>query len=172
MKNILWILIFSYLTINNSVVQLIRSNVQLRTSKKVYKYTHLTALLSIIVPVIIFSYHIEPLINNESKNYTYIIGTLGLLYAFLLYDEISKKTIVKNGDFNPPKSVYKNKKRRLNLLLTTLLIYVGFNALYYYLTKQIHINLIIPSSLGFIFLLISYIRYNSCVYNFPISWNV
>ena len=168
MENILWGLLISYLILNNSIVQLIRSNVQLRTSKRLYKYTHLIALLSIIVPVVIFPYHIKPL----SKNYTYIIGTLGLLYGIILYDEISKKTIVKNGDFNPPNPVYRNKKRRLNLLLTTIFLYGAFNGLYYYLTKQIHINLIIPVVFGFLFLLVSYIRYNSCVYNFPISWNV
>lgn len=172
MENILWGLLIIYLILNNSIVQLIRSNVQLRTSKKVYKYAHLIALITIIVPVVIFSYHIEPLINNQSKNYTYIIGTLSLLYGIILYDEISKKTIIKNGDFNPPNSVYKNKKRRLNLLLTTIFMYGAFNGLYYYLTKQIHVNLIIPVVLGFLFLLVSYIRYNSCVYNFPISWNV
>jgi len=171
MENILWGLLIIYLILNNSMIKLITSMVQLRTSKKLYKFTHLIALLLVVIPLILVPYFIEKNISRLSKNYVYIIGTLSLLYSFVIYEEISNNTIIKNGNFNPPNSVYTNKKRRLNLLLSTIVLFGAFHGLFYYVYKKVHLELIIPSSIGLLFLLVSYIRYNSCTYKFPISWN-
>ena len=46
-----------------------------------------------------------------------------------------------------------------------------FTSTYEEARKKVHLELIIPSSIGLLFLLVSYIRYNSCTYKFPISWN-
>jgi hypothetical protein len=171
MENILWGLLSIYLILNNSMIKLITSMVQLRTSKKLYKFTHLIAILLILIPLILVPYFIETNITMLSKNYIYIIGTISLLYSFLIYEEITKNTIIKNGNFNPPNRSYTNKKRRLNLLLSTIVLLGAFHGLLYYVYKKIHLELIIPSSIGLLFLLVSYIRYNSCTYKFPISWN-
>ena len=52
MENILWGLLSIYLILNNSMIKLITSMVQLRTSKKLYKFTHLIAILLILIPLI------------------------------------------------------------------------------------------------------------------------
>ena len=59
MENILWGLLSIYLILNNSMIKLITSMVQLRTSKKLYKFTHLIAILLVLIPVILVPYFIE-----------------------------------------------------------------------------------------------------------------
>ena len=90
MENILWGLLSIYLILNNSMIKLITSMVQLRTSKKLYKFTHLIAILLILIPLILVPYFIETNITMLSKNYIYIIGTISLLYSLLIYEEIKK----------------------------------------------------------------------------------
>ena len=87
MENILWGLLSIYLILNNSMIKLITSMVQLRTSKKLYKFTHLIAILLILIPLILVPYFIE---TNITISIEYIINFLLSTYFDNLFSETNK----------------------------------------------------------------------------------